>query len=59
MEKNVKGRTVLDMDGVANDTMALLAECVRPSLASASSKKAEGGVGQGKGAAGQLRIALY
>ena len=28
MEKNIKGRDVLDMDGVANDTMALLAEYV-------------------------------
>lgn len=66
MEKNIKGRDVLDMDGVAGDTMALLAEYVRPHLASSPAKgKAGGGGGQGqgqgkgKGAAGQLRIALY
>lgn len=59
MEKNIKGRNVLDMDGVANDTMALLAEHVWPHLAS-SSMKPGGGRVEGKGAtAGQLRIALY
>lgn len=64
MEKNIKGRDVLDMDGVANDTMALLAEYVRPHLAPSSAKgKAGGGGGQGqgkgKGKGGQLRIAMY
>lgn len=65
MEKNIKGRNVLDMDGVANDTMALLAEHVWPHLASSSTKTGGGrggggGGGKGKGAtAGQLRIALY
>ncbi|CAM9404838.1 unnamed protein product, partial [Ectocarpus sp. 8 AP-2014] len=73
LEKNVKGRSVLDMDGVSGDTMAFLSDCVRPHLVSASSggggggsgKKNKGGGGggggpQGKGAAtGQLRIALY
>eukprot|EP00904_Undaria_pinnatifida_P011338 jgi/Undpi1/7334/HiC_scaffold_22.g09807.m1 len=62
MEKNIKGRDVLDMDGVANDTMAFLAEYVRPHLASSSAKgKAGGGgaQGKGKGAPGQLRIAMY
>lgn len=80
MEKNIKGRNVLDMDGVANDTMALLADYVRPSLTSSSStsslpepdaassakgskknkkRKKNGGGGKGKGAEGQLRIALY
>lgn len=67
LEKNVKGRNVLDMDGVSGDTMAFLADCVRPHLPSArSGKKQKGGGGggnQGKGAAaggqGQLRIALY
>lgn len=61
MEKNIKGRDVLDMDGVANDTMALLAEYVRPHLVSSSAKGKGGGGGQGKGkgAAGQLRIAMY
>lgn len=68
LEKNIKGRNVLDMDGVSGDTMAFLAECVRPHLASSRSgkkQKSGGGSGQGKGAAaavagqGQLRIALY
>lgn len=68
LEKNIKGRNVLDMDGVAGDTMAFLADCVRPHLASSSSssagkkKKSGGGGGQGKGTGeggGQLRIALY
>lgn len=65
MDKNIKGRNVLDMDGVANDTMALLAEHVWPHLVSSSSTKTggggrSGGGGKGKGAtAGQLRIALY
>ncbi|CAB1099527.1 unnamed protein product [Ectocarpus sp. CCAP 1310/34] len=62
LEKNVKGRSVLDMDGVSGDTMAFLSDCVRPHLASASSGGGGGGGGgpQGKGAAtGQLRIALY
>lgn len=69
LEKNVKGRTVLDMDGVSGDTMAFLAECVRPHLASKSQNGGGGGAGgggggnQGKGAAaggrGKLRIALY
>lgn len=71
LEKNVKGRSVLDMDGVSGDTMAFLSDCVRPHLVLASSggggggsgKKKKGGGGgspQGKGAAtGQLRIALY
>ena len=49
------------MDGVANDTMALLAEYVRPHLVSSSAKGKAGGGGQGKGkgAVGQLRIAMY
>ncbi|CAM9972194.1 unnamed protein product [Ectocarpus sp. 12 AP-2014] len=69
LEKNVKGRSVLDMDGVSGDTMAFLSDCVRPHLVSASGgdgsgKKNKGGGGgggpQGKGATtGQLRIALY
>ncbi|CAM9551780.1 unnamed protein product [Scytosiphon promiscuus] len=70
LEKNIKGRNVLDMDGVAGDTMAFLADCVRPHLASSSSssssgkKKKSNGAGgvQGKGAGGgggQLRVALY
>ncbi|CAN0358569.1 unnamed protein product [Ectocarpus sp. 12 AP-2014] len=69
LEKNVKGRNVLDMEGVSGDTMAFLSDCIRPHLVSASSgggsgKKKKGGGGgggpQGKGAAtGQLRIALY
>lgn len=68
LEKNIKGRNVLDMDGVSGDTMAFLAECVRPHLASSRSgkkQKSGGGSGQDKGAAaavagqGQLRIALY
>eukprot|EP00752_Nemacystus_decipiens_P011919 g10569.t1 len=65
LEKNVKGRNVLDMDGVSGDTMAFLAECVRPHLASSQSGKKHkgGGVSQGKGVTasgqGQLRIALY
>lgn len=68
VEKNIKGRSVLDMDGVSGDTMAFLAECVRPHLASSahSGKEQKGGGGnQGKraavaaGATGQLRIALY
>lgn len=69
LEKNIKGRSVLDMDGVSGDTMAFLADCVRPHLASSRSGKNQkggggGGGNQGKGAAaagprGQLRIALY
>lgn len=73
LEKNIKGRNVLDMDGVSADTMAFLSDCVRPHLVSSSSsssgsgkkkQKVGGGGGGGKkGAAGeggrQLRIALY
>lgn len=59
MEKNVKGRDVLTMDGVASDTMRLLAEHARPNLlVSEPSSKGHAG-SRGKGIAGQLRIALY
>lgn len=60
MEKNVKGRDVLTMDGVASDTMRLLAEHVRPNLlvSEPGGSKDEAG-SRGKGSAGQLRIALY
>ena len=60
-EKNVKGRNVLDMDGVAADTMALLADHVRPCLASSSrSGVSKGGGGGGeKGTGSSLRIAVY
>jgi len=65
LEKNVKGRNVLDMDGVSGDTMAFLADCVRPHLASSSSSSSRpaknknqkggggggGGGGKGNGAA--------
>lgn len=61
MEKNVKGRDVVDMDGVAKDTMELLTRHARPQLVSLStSRDGEGkGVKEAKGNAGQLRIALY
>lgn len=61
-ERNVKGRNVLDMDGVAEDTMALLADHVKPLLASSD----RSGVSEGVGREGMkvdvcppLRIALY
>lgn len=59
MEKNVKGRDVTDMDGVATDTMQLLAEYVRPHLVSSNVSRKEAGGKGGKANAGQLRIALY
>lgn len=69
LEKNIKGRNVLDMDSVAADTMSFLSDCVRPHLVSSSGSKKKqkvgggGGGGGRKGSAGegggQLRIALY
>ncbi|CAM9427675.1 unnamed protein product [Pylaiella littoralis] len=71
LEKNIKGRNVLDMDSVAADTMSFLSDCVRPHLVSSSGSKKKqkvgggggGGGGGRKGPAGegggQLRIALY
>lgn len=57
MEKNVKCRDVLTMDGVANDTMRFLAEHARPNLM--TSGAAAAGTKAGKGRVGYLRIALY
>ncbi|CBJ28652.1 conserved unknown protein [Ectocarpus siliculosus] len=51
LEKNVKGRSVLDMDGVSGDTMAFLSDCVRPHLVSAPS----GGGGGGGGGSGKKK----
>lgn len=64
LEKNIKGRNVLNMDGVSADTMAFLSECVRPHLVSSGPGKKQKVAGGGtKGAPGagdgQLRIALY
>lgn len=59
MEKNVKGRDVLTMDGVASDTMRLLAEHARPNLLVSEPGSKDRAGSRGKGSAGQLRIALY
>lgn len=58
-EKNVKGRNVLDMDGVAEDTMALLADHVKPLLASSGVSEGVDRVGMKGDASPRLRIALY
>lgn len=59
MEKDVKGRDLLDMDRVAADTMGFLAEHARPHLVTSRQQGKGSGKGSGSSVAGQLRIALY